>query len=324
MVTADMPYEDTIFIPGSQSRRTSRTHRYFVGGGSDQTHRGLFRAGEHLCVTEATVGEAGRLSFKMPDGSAATASNWLGRFQPDTSDNGCGGIASVQSTENPHGIWAQLKKDFGINVTGNPVVAWLVTLMVSIISLTYLARWKRKFDNRPGTPISAVRAEQSYPGFALSTGDFEVRGNKTFRVNSDGRRIDLKNWHFSQQTGEFHRITQRVKGHVLHDALTYDERFVNYAQYGCMGRVGAWFFAAIAGTMAAGFFALGFRWWETSTFSLVISLIGGVPLAILTALMVIAALNHNWNAVGPEPLKRTAVDLSGQQPHGSQDDDGTI
>jgi hypothetical protein len=165
--------------------------------------------------------------------------------------------------------------------------------------------------------IQVVSQPELAKKYDVKDGEFLFDGKDTYRVNSDGQKINLKMWEL-EEDGEFYRITKRIKGPtnvVVYQDVTqnYAKRVMiwdgnaKYAPFG-LGAVGIFFtFGALVALVNMAF---------------TVSLIVAVPCSALAAFMFIAAAKTNKaTIVGPQPLKRktddfgpTAAAASGNHP----------
>ncbi|MDR3527654.1 MAG: tetratricopeptide repeat protein [Rhizomicrobium sp.] len=296
----------------------------YMVGDDTATPQGTFKAGEHLCAIQAYMGDRGMLVFQVA-GDQAYTSNRPGQFQPDAAATVCGGPAAIGYIRNPKGHSALARK-WGRPLFGRyPAITSLAIWSAIFVSVIFFGRWLRRRSNRPGTLIPLAKLMRTYPGFAVREGDFEYRGTSTYRVNRDGERINLKKWHFDGSTGEFYAISRKVAGRVIFDPTAYSNRFVMGARGGCSKTL-AWIFIAIMWLATAIIAAPIFHWREGdgsdaiyfyATFAVVFGLVTIASIVGITG-------NRSLRFIGPEPLMRAAAEFGGQQPHGVQDDGGTI
>jgi len=112
-------------------------------------------------------------------------------------------------------------------------------------NLTEAAKWYRKAAEQghgkaasclaalsaptgPSAPVDRGHGEAAgieFPGFIVNASDFVKIDGQLHRVNSDGRRINLKRWWFDKNTGEFYL---RIKNHG---------EFVEYEKFDYMKRL---------------------------------------------------------------------------------------
>lgn len=192
-----------------------------------------------------------------------------------------------------------------------------VFLLMAISGYFLLAQ---RGKQEAGVPLPLEYGQRRFPGFEIRPGQFEQYKGDIIRVNADGLRVNLKDWHFDEASGEFYRITDREDGEVIFETDNKGQRFVNYVTH--KNRTNAALIASLI--IAIMFTGLGLA---SSDFFLRYFIL--FPVAVLAAIFALPLLllkqrRRKDHAVGPEPLKRVAVELSSQQPHGPQDDDGTI
>ena len=202
----------------------------------------------------------------------------------------------------------------------NIVVAmWPWLCWLAVAAGLYLL-WKTIQPSSAGAPVPVENLRRVYPGFSVREGDFEYQGKKLFRVNSDGKRIDLKKWHFSDKTGEFYRITGQDGDVVSFDARSYMERRGLRLQGKKTQRA-----HAVLLVLAALAFPFGGAVSSDGILAGAV-IVGGLVIAsyVSTLKNTKKSIIYYDRLIGPQPLQRAAVDLGGQQPHGQQDDDGTI
>jgi len=165
--------------------------------------------------------------------------------------------------------------------------------------------------------------QKVYAGFAIRAGDLEYSGKKLYRVNSDGFRFNLKKWHFSDQSGEFFRVTNTIGKNVVFNTTPYSKRFVKNAK-SVWKKVGIWSVAALATLVSLGLGDMAFNY-HGSVAGGYFALICAMALSIFALIKIVPLItNQDLKAIGPEPLPRVVPEFGHQQPHGSSADEGTI
>ena len=184
--------------------------------------------------------------------------------------------------------------------------------------------WIRAQKYSPLNPMRLAAAQEAYAGFAVREGDFEYKGKQFYRVNSDGFRVKLKEWHFDEDSGEFFPIKSRIGKNVIFDTAPYGKRFVKHAK-DFWAQAGGYAIAATLGLASAIFGVLAFSWdgREAAGFYVFLSIAAILTGFAIKSLMPLV-MKLNWNEIGPEPLPRAAAEFGHQQPHGAAADEGTI
>jgi len=182
------------------------------------------------------------------------------------------------------------------------------------------ARWYKKAAAQ-GESLGQKRLDgleagpaNNYPGFIVGKKDFEVNGNVTYRVNSNGLRVNLEKWTFDDKVGEWFRVKKKVDGQVIYDPMPYDERFTRHHHNKPRIRV-------IQGVNAVSFGALGLLLFAFGLPTAGVVLFG---IGVAAILLPQRDMNKEKN-IGPEPLKRKTEDFGPSAPtspasHPAQDD----
>lgn len=288
---------------------------------------GTFRAGQHLCASITSYTTSEQIFFDLPKGWVVEVSNTPENFQPDVSANGCkGGIAPFIAVSDPNS--APLVAEAKVRTyLKSHAKNFAMTFYAALILLAF---WFRARQYMPRGPVNLEGTRKFYAGFAVGPGDFELSGKTIYRVNSDGRRVNLYSWrdkwHFDESCGEFMHVTKIIGDRVIFEPEPFGQRFVKHArtffQRSLRSVVGviAILFSCVAVGAAYGAFDPS-QDGIAATGRLVLALGLGV-FGLYRLLPVI--LNGHLRLIGPEPLQRAVPEFGMQQPHGTSTDDVTI
>ncbi len=192
--------------------------------------------------------------------------------------------------------------------------------MVSHISSTS-RHTEDKNMNQVYGPVSKEFIMDNYPGFEVSQNDFTIIEGDIYRINSNGTRINLKKWHFNDDTGEFFMITKRVGTNVIFETMPYNERFVTFHNDNHLnpkGKKAKTLPAAITLLVIFGPLSLLMTYAFFSTLvgphdrfepsPVVFLLIGAISYFVFFWILRQVMSLTEENIVGPEPLKRKLSD----------------